>query len=92
MPEHYEFADMNSVEKAVWEMATPLPLTDVFVNRPCTVIMLGLLLLFVITGFVVQQEWFTASEQTERDYLIWSDPATIDRDKVRRAEDTLAED
>jgi hypothetical protein len=89
MPFAYEFEEMTDVDKAVWELSTRLPLTDLFVNRPCSVILAGVLVLVGITGYSIWQDLFQVTEPSARDYLIWDAQDTFYRDMKNLAIDTL---
>ena len=82
---------LNSQEKAIHDLSEPIPLTSLFVRKPCAVIMAIYMLLGAITAVTVWMNWFEPTVQTPRDYLIWSDKKTIDYDMFAEAKNLLAE-
>ena len=55
-------------------------LTNMMVNRPCCTICIGYILLIVLTYISIKQDYFGISDTSARDYLIWTDPMTVDLD------------
>lgn len=60
----------------------PMWITNLFIARPCTVIWLGMLVLFVISGAANELGYFEMDDQTNRDYLVLDDKKTVSWDKM----------
>ena len=76
---------MNKIEENYWNMSKPIGLTNFFVNKPRLWIFIVVLTLVSISGVDVAMGWFTESQTSNRDYLIWDDHRTIDFDKTMLA-------
>ena len=53
-----------------YELASPMWLTDLFVNRPRTVIIFGAIIILSFTAVVLYFETYVPSPMTNRDYFI----------------------
>jgi len=82
---------LSVADRAIYDLSSPLPLTNLFVHRPCLVILVIYMCLIAITSFVLYMNWFEPTVQTPRDYLIWTDQKTIDFDKFNAAKLKLIE-
>lgn len=67
----------------------PNCLTSNFVDRPCCVLSIGFLTLFLISVVAQMGEMFTQSDGHNRDYLIWTDQKVIDYDKLVAGRETI---
>ena len=76
---------MNEIELSYWNMSKPIRLTNFFVNKPRLWLFIVVLALVTISGVDVAMGWFTESQTSNRDYLIWDDHRTIDFDKTMLA-------
>ena len=56
-------------------------LTDKFVDRPGTVLIIGGLILILLTFLTVQLEYLNLDPTNDRDFLIWDDPIVESFDK-----------
>jgi hypothetical protein len=54
----------------------PMWITNKFVERPCCILILGLLILFVLTVASFGLGYFTLNDSHPRDFLIWDDEIT----------------
>ena len=70
-------------------MSKPATITNLFVDRPVIWLILVTLQLAAITILTVYMGWFVDSQTTNRDYLIWDDPKTINYDKSTLAQAAL---
>lgn len=50
------------------------------VNRPCCTLCVGYIVLIILTYISIKEDYFTISDQSARDYWIWTDPMTVDLD------------
>ena len=75
-------ADMTEEEKAIDRLSTPNCLTNAMVNRPCMMVCLGFLIMFIITVFVIAMDWMTPNNPNDRDFMVWGNPWTNDMDKT----------
>lgn len=55
-------------------------LTNMMVNRPCCTLCIGYIVLIIITYISISQDYFSISNESARDYLIWTNPMTVDLD------------
>ena len=55
-------------------------LTNMMVNRPCCTLCVGYILLIILTYMSIANNYFSISDATNRDYLIWTNPMTVDLD------------
>lgn len=67
-----EESDKNTIEQLRRE-SKRMWLTDSFVNRPLSVLIIGYAVLIFLTYLSVELEYFVISDQSPRDFLIWSD-------------------
>ena len=58
-----------------------MKITDMFVDKPCTIIMAGIALLILLTIIAVACKLFEMDSPSDREYLVWSDPRTMSWDK-----------
>ena len=58
-----------------------MKITDAFVEKPCTIIIIGILTLIILTIIAVACKFFEMDTPTDREYLVWSDPRTMSWDK-----------
>lgn len=54
----------------------PMKITNLFVDRPCTVMLSGFVVLILIAAASYMLGLFEMTEQHRREYLIWDDDAT----------------
>lgn len=66
-------------------------LTDQFVKRPISVLIVGYATLILMTYLSVQLEYFEISDSAPRDFLIWDDPMTVDLDMFNVANEYMDE-
>lgn len=50
------------------------------VNRPCCTLCIGYIVLIILTYISIKNDYFGIADGTNRDFLIWSNPMTIDLD------------
>ena len=55
----------------------PIWITNLFVNRPWTVLIIGYLILIAATVVAVVNDYFALTPQNNRDFLIWDDERVI---------------
>jgi hypothetical protein len=65
-------------------------MTNLFVDRPVVWLVLVSLQIALITGITIVFDWFKSSPTSNRDYLIWDDPKTINYDKTTLAQSRLS--
>ena len=66
-------------------------LTDQFVMKPCSVLIIGYIILTLLTYVSVQLEFFEISDSSNRDFFIWSDKMTVDLDMYNIAVEYMDE-
>ena len=66
-------------------------LTDQFVRRPISVLIVGYAVLIFLTYLSVTLEYFEISDTEPRDFLIWRDPKTVDLDMFNIANEYMEE-
>lgn len=66
-------------------------LTDQFVRRPLSVLIIGYAVLLVFAYVAVSLELFQISDRSPRDFQIWDDQKTIDLDMFNIANEYLDE-
>ena len=71
-----EKSELEQEDDELHSLGEPIWLTDQFVNRPFTVILLGLLVLAAFTFVAVYYETYWPSPVTNRDFLDYKDEAT----------------
>ena len=79
-------ADINENYR---KLSKPMMLTNFFVNHPCLWLLMATLSLGIISGLVFHLDYFAVSPISNRDFLIWDDPKTINYDKSNLARSTL---
>jgi hypothetical protein len=73
--------ELSHEEKAMLKLAKPLFITDMFVDKPWSVLLYSLAALLCMTAVVAYFEMYVLHQFTVRDYLVWTDPKTWDFDK-----------
>uniref|UniRef100_A0A7S3CP63 SSD domain-containing protein n=1 Tax=Strombidium rassoulzadegani TaxID=1082188 RepID=A0A7S3CP63_9SPIT len=70
----------------------PLRITSLYVDRPCTVMLVGYLVLIIITFISISQNYFeiAGGSPRNRDYLLWNDPIVIESNKYILAKEWVA--
>ena len=58
-----------------------MPLTNMFVKKPCMTLNASIFFLLIVLGIVVYFEIYAFAVFTPRDYLVWEDPKTWNYDK-----------
>ena len=81
--------ELNAVEENYKELSKPICLTNFFVNRPVLMLTISAIILASVTLLCIVAGWFIDSQSTNRDYLIWDDPKTINYDKSNLAKAAL---
>ena len=71
------------------KLSKPMILTNFFVNHPCLWLLMSTIVLGIISGIVFYFDYFAVSPISNRDFLIWDDPKTINYDKSNLARSTL---
>ena len=82
---------MNEEEKAIYKLSTQIPLTNLMVNRPCCMILVGFAIMFLMSAFTVYMDYLTPSPVSDRDYMVWGDPYVNNFDKSVAATRDLLE-
>lgn len=65
-------------------------ITSWFVDRPCTVIGIGLFALIIVSVLAVVLGYFERTEQHRREYLIWDDQMTKNYDMQTLAKEAIS--
>ena len=76
---------MSAIERAEFLLSSPIPLTNLFVNRPCCVILFGFAIMFAITVVAGYFGWLLPNDPNERDYFVWDDKYVKEFDKSQLA-------
>ena len=84
--------NLNDQEKALYNLSTPIPLTNLMLKRPCCMICSGYIIMFIISFFVFSMGWLLPSNQTDRDYMVWGDPYVNNMDKTLLVKEALLSD
>ena len=79
----------DEVHEQLMREGQPTWLTNQFVDRPCTIILLCMLLLLIVTVVSYSLGYFEMDPQSNREFLLWDDPRTIAMDKQSVAYDAL---
>lgn len=58
-----------------------MKITNHFVDRPCTIIAIGIFILIILTIIAMACKFFDMDPPGDREYLVWDDPRTISWDK-----------
>lgn len=74
--------DMSLEERAVYELSTPIPLTDFMVRRPFCFLFSGFAILLLISSFAAAMGYLLPVDPHERDYFVWGDPYVNNYDKT----------
>lgn len=82
---------LKDEEKALFIMSTPFPLTNLMVNKPCWVIIIGFLVMVAISAFTFYMEWLTPNNPSDRDFMVWGDPYVTNFDKSLQVSRELLE-
>lgn len=66
-----------------------MSITNAFVEKPCVVIFIGVLILVLLTIIAVACKFFEMDTPGDREYLVWSDPRTLSWDKQIAAQEAI---
>ena len=66
-------------------------LTDQFVKKPCSVLVIGYIILILLTYASIELEFFDISNSSDRDFFIWDDKMTVDLDMYNIAVEYMDE-
>ena len=69
--------------------AEPMWFTNLLVERPCLVLCVCFIVLFLLTFGAVKLDYFAMNTQGSRDFLIWNDPIVVATDKLSLAKEYL---
>jgi hypothetical protein len=61
-------------------------ISNMFINHPCKLVTLSIIILCLITFFVYKKDYFMLTPDTSRQYMVFSDPKTLDWDKQKAGE------
>ena len=75
-------SELTEEQKSVKKLSTPNCLTNAMVNRPCTMVCLGFLIMSVISTFVTFMDWMLPNAPNDRDFMVWGNPYTNEMDKT----------
>ena len=78
-----------TVKEKIILSGRPMCCTNMFIDKPCLIIILGMLILFGVTAFTIEREWYNQTPQTERQFLVFEDQTTKDWDMQVAAEGFL---
>jgi len=79
---------MDAIEEKFAESSKPTCLTNLMVDRPCTVILTSYAFLLAISVFVFFMGWLEPDLPHDRDFLVWGDPFVNNLDKTILVERT----
>ena len=65
------------------------PLINFLVEKPSICLTVGFILMGLSIGLVFYMGWHKTTMKTDRDYLIWDDPMTVNYDKTIAAKQML---
>ena len=72
---------LDELELAEYKLGEPMCLTNLFVKRPCCVILTGFALMFVLSVVCFYFDFQVITPLHDRDYLVWGDKYTNNYDK-----------
>ena len=67
----------------------PMRITNLFVDRPITVLVTGIVVLFLITFISAALGYFDIAVQHNREFLVWSDDKVKDWDMLEAAKEAI---
>ena len=65
------------------------PIINFLVDKPTICLTISFILLGLGIGLVFYMGWYETTMKTDRDYLIWDDPMTVNYDKTIAAKQLL---
>lgn len=71
------------------KLSRPNCLTNLMVKYPCTIIIVGFLVLFIISAITVRQKWMMPSDLNFRDFQVWGSETLNQFDKSTLLSDEL---
>jgi len=66
-------------------------ITNLFVDRPCTVLLSGIFFLFLVTFLSAGLGYFEVKPSNNREYLVWTDQKVKDWDMLNAAKEAIQE-
>ena len=69
----FDRTKLKEVSK-ILEQGSPMQITNVLVDYPCSILMCGLVLFIALGSIALSLNYFLYDYSHQRDYLIWSDP------------------
>jgi len=66
-------------------------ITNLFVDRPCTVLLSGIFFLFLVTVLSGALGYFEVMPSNNREYLVWTDQKVKDWDMLNAAKEAIQE-
>ena len=74
--------NLKDEQLVIYKLSTPIPLTNLMLERPCCIILSGFFIMLLITVFVTYMGWLEPTEPYSRDYLVWGDEYVNTYDKT----------
>ena len=84
--------DLNDEEKALYQLSTPMALTDFMLKRPCCTVCVGYMIMLAVSIFVYVMGWVIPQNPNDRDYMVWGDPYMNNWDKTLLVKEALLTD
>ena len=72
---------MNLEEKTLYELSTPIKLTNFMLKKPFCMLSIGYFILIVIGAICYQNGWQAYDQAADRDFMVWGHPDVINWDK-----------
>ena len=84
-----ESSFLQRQDATLWQLSRPMPLTDMYVKKPCIMLNSAFVFLLLVFGIVAYFKIYEFHKLTHRDYLVWTDPKTWDWDKSNLVKEYL---
>ena len=79
----------ENIQAQLIKEGEPMMITNMFVDKPITVLFVGILVLFMITFISAGLGYFDIAVQHNREFLVWSDEKVRDWDMLEAAKEAI---
>ena len=84
--------NLTGEEKAIYNLSTPIPLTNYMLKKPFCMICIGYTVMIAISIFVYSMGWIIPDIPHDREFLVWGDHYTTNLDKYMLVKEHLLTD
>ena len=84
--------NLTGEEKAIYNLSTPIPLTNYMLKKPFCMLCIGYTVMIAISIFVYSMGWIIPDIPHDREFLVWGDHYTTNLDKYMLVKEHLLTD